>query len=143
MKWIASFENSELLQVVTVQPGGQFPLDDLLRAFFMLTPPVPWIILFAIVDFLYYFVTLAFFNRTAGMSWLGCRLVSEWGEFVSFGGVALRTLLFMIMLGFPAIIIGWFFPAFRGPHDYAAGTLVINYAGVKRVDAYETVQIKL
>jgi len=49
----------------------------------------------------------------------------------------------MVCLGWPAIILGWFFPGYRGPHDYAAGTLVINYAGVKRIDAYETVQIKL
>jgi uncharacterized RDD family membrane protein YckC len=119
--------------------AGQRIIDALI----LLKPLIPWLIVFAIVDFLYYFITLSFVNRTLGMSWLGCRLVTEWGEFVPFSAVALRTLVFMVCLGAPAVLIGWFFPGFRGPHDYAAGTVVINYAGVKRVDAYEAVQIKL
>ncbi|HES58601.1 MAG TPA: RDD family protein, partial [Firmicutes bacterium] len=112
-------------------------------AFFLFQPVVPWLIIMAIVDFLYFFLTATFNNRTFGMSWVGCRLVTEWGDFVSTGAVAVRTLVFMVFLGWPAILIGAFFPAYRGPHDYVAGTIVINYAGVKRVDAYETVQIKL
>ena len=122
---------------------GAAPMQRIIDAAFLLKPLIPWLIVFAIADFLYYFGTLSFANRTLGMSWLGCRLVTEWGEFVPFSAVALRTLVFMVCLGAPAVIIGWFFPGFRGPHDYAAGTVVINYAGVKRVDAYETVQIKL
>jgi uncharacterized RDD family membrane protein YckC len=115
----------------------------IIEAVFLLRPAVPWLIFFAIFDYIYFFLCLTLANRTVGMSWTGCRLVTEWGDFVGASAVALRTMVFMVCLGIPAILIGWFFPAFRGPHDYAAGTLVINYAGVKRVDVYENVQIKL
>ncbi len=122
---------------------GESTLARVGAAFFLFQPVVPWLIIMAMVDFLYFFLTTTFNNRTFGMSWVGCRLVTEWGDFVSTGAVAVRTLVFMVFLGWPAILIGAFFPAYRGPHDYVAGTIVINYAGVKRVDAYETVQIKL
>jgi len=122
---------------------GQSTLIRVLKAFFLFQPAVPWLIIMAIVDFLYFFLTNTFNNRTFGMSWVGCRLVTEWGDFVSAGAVAVRTLVFMVFLGWPAILLGLFFPAYRGPHDYVAGTIVINYAGVKRIDAYETVQIRL
>jgi uncharacterized RDD family membrane protein YckC len=116
---------------------------QMFNAAVLLRPVLPWLVIFAVVDYLYFFLSLSFTNRTFGMSWMGCRIVTEWGDFVSFGAVMLRTLVFMVCLGWPAILIGWFFPAYRGPHDYAGGTLVINYAGVKRVDVYETTQIKL
>jgi uncharacterized RDD family membrane protein YckC len=125
------------------QVDGEFTVQRVFEAYVLFRPIVPWLIIFAVADFTYFFVSLSFFNRTLGMSWMGCRIVTEWGDFVSFGTVALRTLVFMVMLGWPAIILAWLFPAYRGPHDYAAGTLVINYDGVKRIDAYETVQIKL
>jgi len=123
--------------------AGESTLLRVAKAFFVFQPAVPWLIMMAILDFLYFFLTNMFNNRTFGMSWVGCRMVTEWGDFVSAGAVAVRTLVFMVFLGWPAILIGVFFPAYRGPHDYVAGTIVINYAGVKRVDAYETVQIKL
>jgi uncharacterized RDD family membrane protein YckC len=122
---------------------GESTLARIGSAFFLFQPVMPWLIMMAIIDFLYFFLTNMFTNRTFGMSWVGCRLVTEWGDYVSAGAVAMRTLVFMVFLGWPAILIGIFFPAYRGPHDYVAGTIVINYAGVKRVDAYETVQIKL
>jgi uncharacterized RDD family membrane protein YckC len=122
---------------------GQTVVQTVIQAALLMRPIVPWLIFFAVVDYLYFFLCLSTANRTIGMSWTGCRVVTEWGDFVSYSAVAVRTLVFMVCLGFPAILIGWVFPAFRGPHDYAAGTLVINYAGVKRVDVYETVQIKL
>jgi uncharacterized RDD family membrane protein YckC len=135
------------------QPGAFFHLFDqaqgepivarFYQAFVLLRPVVPWLIIFAVIDFLYLFLSMSFFNRTLGMSWLSCRLVTEWGDFVGFGAVALRTLVFMVCLGWPSILLAWFFPAFRGPHDYAAGTIVINYSGNKRVDSYDTVQIRL
>ena len=135
------------------QPGAFFHLFDKVegeatvqRVYFatvLFQPMMPWLVIFAVLDYIYFFTTLSFFNRTLGMSWLGCRLVTEWGDFVGFGAVALRTLVFMICLGWPAILLSGLFPAHRGPHDYAAGTLVINYSGNKRVDSYDTVQIKL
>jgi uncharacterized RDD family membrane protein YckC len=124
--------------------GGDEPvLKRVIEASILLRPAVPWLIFFAVLDYFYFFFSLSLANRTIGMSWTGCRIVTEWGDFVGFSAVALRTLVFMICLGVPAILLGWIFPAYRGPHDYAAGTLVINYAGVKRVDVYETVQIEL
>jgi uncharacterized RDD family membrane protein YckC len=134
--------NLPLFQIFTATDSGEMT-TAVLRAAFLLQPVLPWLVLFAGVDYLYYFLTLSLGNRTFGMSWVGCRVVTEWGDFVSFSAVMLRTLVFMVCLGWPALLLSWFFPAFRGPHDYAGGTLVINYAGVKRVDAYETVQIKL
>lgn len=125
------------------QVSGEPVLGRMYQAFVLLRPVVPWLIVFALADFLYLFATMSFFNRTLGMSWLSCRLVTEWGDFAGFGAVALRTLVFMVCLGWPAVVLAWFFPAYRGPHDYAAGTLVINYSGNKRVDSYDTVQIKL
>lgn len=139
--------------ILNHQPGAFFHLFDnqadettferIFQAVVLIRPMMPWLILFAIVDFLYFFFSLSFVNRTLGMSWLGCRVVTEWGDFAGFGIIALRTLVFMVCLGWPAVLIGWFFPAYRGPHDYAAGTLVINYSGNKRIDSYDTVQIKL
>ena len=135
---------SELPVLATFHADTQHEmLLQVLNAAVLLRPVLPWLVIFAVVDYLYFFLALSITNRTFGMSWLGCRLVTEWGDFVSFSAVMLRTLVFMVCLGWPAILIGWFFPAYRGPHDYAGGTLVINYAGVKRVDVYETVQIKL
>jgi uncharacterized RDD family membrane protein YckC len=135
------------------QPGAFFHLFDqmgsdpaasnVFRAMVLMRPVIPWVVVFAVMDFSYFFFTMSFFNRTVGMGWLSCRIVTEWGDFAGFSTVALRTLVMMICLGAPAILLAWFFPAYRGPHDYAAGTLVINYAGVKRIDSYETVQIKL
>ncbi|MBN2081788.1 RDD family protein [bacterium] len=135
------------------QPSAFFHLFDesasspvfhrVFSAAVLLRPFMPWLVVFAIVDYIYFFVTLSFFNRTMGMSWLSCRVVTEWGDYVHFGAVALRTLVFMICLGWPSILLASVFPAYRGPHDYAAGTVVINYSGVKRIDSYDTVQIKL
>lgn len=114
----------------------------LLNTLVLMKPLVPWLPLIAGMDFLYYFLTLGFTNRTLGMSWFGCRIVTIWGEFVPFGSVALRTLVFLALAELPAILLSCFFPRFRGPHDLIAGTLVINYAGVKRVDSYDSIQLK-
>jgi uncharacterized RDD family membrane protein YckC len=123
--------------------GDELVIERVFNAVVLVRPMMPWLIIFAVVDFLYFFTCLSFTNRTLGMSWLGCRVVTEWGDFASFSVIALRTLVFMVCLGWPAVLIGWFFPAYRGPHDYAAGTVVINYSGVKRIDSYDTVQIKV
>lgn len=114
-----------------------------LKTFILGLPLVPWMILFFLTDFIYYFLSLGFTNRTPGMSALGCRISTVWGDFVSFGAVATRTLVFLVQFGAPGLILAFFIPHFRGLHDILAGTIVINYAGVKRVDAYETIQIKL
>lgn len=115
----------------------------LFQTFVLMRPWMTWLPIFIAADFIYYFLSLAFTNRTLGMSWLSCRIVTRWGEFVPFGTVALRTIVFMALFEFPAVLLSLAFPNFRGPHDLLSGTLVINYAGVKRVDAYETVQIKI
>ncbi|MCH7472065.1 RDD family protein [bacterium] len=138
---VLSHEN-QLFQLLDPETG-ESALGRIAIAFVPFLAPVPLLIYLAVVDFLYFCGTLAFFNRTFGLSWLGCRIVTEWGDFVPIGAVAMRTLVFLILLGWPAILAAWFFPAYRGLHDYAAGTLVINYSGVKRVDAYETMQIRL
>ena len=128
-----------------LDPGDGFdsPAPRIFKALILMQPLYPWLFILFITDFLYYFFSLGFANRTLGMSWTGCRIVTEWGDFVPFGQVAVWTLLFNLLLGWLAIVASWFFPAYRGPHDYAAGTVVINYDGVKRIDAYETVQIRL
>jgi uncharacterized RDD family membrane protein YckC len=105
--------------------------------------PMAWLPLMAAIDFVYFFATQSFFNRSIGMSWVGSRIVTEWGEYVSFGPVAVRSIVYVLCLELPAIILSFFFPNYRGPHDLAAGTVEINYSGVKRVDAYETIQLQL
>ena len=94
------------------------------------------------LDFLYQFACLVFFNRTIGMSWVGMRVATEWGDYAPFSACAVRSIVASALLGGPAILIGLLFPDYRGIHDMAAGTLVINYNGLKRVDAYETVTVK-
>ena len=91
------------------QPSAFFHLFDesatssvlprVFNAAVLLRPFMPWLVVFAVVDYIYFFLTLSFFNRTLGMSWLSCRVVTEWGDYVHFGAVALRTLVFMICLG--------------------------------------------
>jgi uncharacterized RDD family membrane protein YckC len=127
------------------EPGDGFetPGGRIFNALVLMYPLIPWVFVWLVTDFIYYFLSLGFANRTLGMSWTGCRIVTEWGDFVPFGQVALRVLVFLGLLEWPAILLAWFFPNFRGPHDLAAGTVVINYDGVTRIDAYETVQIRL
>jgi uncharacterized RDD family membrane protein YckC len=105
--------------------------------------PLAWLPLASAIDFVYFFLTMSFFNRSIGMSWAGSRIVTEWGEYVSFGSVAVRTIVYVLCLELPAILLSFFFGNYRGPHDLAAGTVEINYSGVKRVDAYETIQLQL
>ena len=105
--------------------------------------PLAWLPLSALIDFLYFFLTMSFFNRSIGMSWVGCRIVTEWGEYVSFGPAAARSAVYVVCLELPAILASFFIRGYRGPHDLAAGTVEINYSGVKRVDAYETIQLQL
>ncbi|MCB1220557.1 MAG: RDD family protein [Planctomycetales bacterium] len=135
--------NSSPLFALFNDDSGGTQLGRIIDAFIYLKPIPYWLILFAITDYLYYFLSLAFWNRSIGMSWVGIRVVTEWGEFASFGSLLIRTLIFIVLFEGPAVFLSWFFPAFRGLHDYAAGTVVVNYSGVKRVDAYETIQIKL
>jgi uncharacterized RDD family membrane protein YckC len=124
-------------------PEGEPFTTRVLNHLILLQPLPAWLLIVAGWDFLYYFITQALFNRTLGMSWTGCRIVTEWGDYVPFGGVAIRTVVFVACLELPAILATLFFRGYRGPHDLAAGTMTINYAGIKRVDAYETVQIRL
>jgi uncharacterized RDD family membrane protein YckC len=98
--------------------------------------------LLVVIDMIYQFTCLLFFNRTVGMSWVGIRVVTEWGEYVGAGSALARSAVSALLLGGPATLIGAVFPDFRGPQDMAAGTMVINYSGLKRVDAYETIPIK-
>jgi uncharacterized RDD family membrane protein YckC len=95
-----------------------------------------------LLDFLWQFIGLVFFNRTIGMSWAGLRIVSEWGDFAPFGACAIRSLVYSVLLGIIAVIPGAFLPDFRGLHDMAAGTITINYSGLKRIDLYDTIAVK-
>ncbi len=94
------------------------------------------------LDFLYFFVSFAIANRTVGMSWFNMRLVTVYGDFVGIGACALNSLVLVLSLGF-SIIIGFIHPRAMGLHDMAAGVYVVNYSGIKRVDVYETVNVKL
>ncbi len=138
----ASSAGNPLFEIFSDDSGGtQF--SRIMGAFVYLKPIPYWLILFAVTDYLYYFLSLAFWNRSIGMSWVGIRVVTEWGEFANFGSLLIRTLIFIVLFEAPAVLLSLFFPAYRGLHDYAAGTVVVNYSGLKRVDAYETIKIKL
>jgi uncharacterized RDD family membrane protein YckC len=100
------------------------------------------LLLILFLDFLYFFISYSIANRTLGMSWLNMRIVSVYGDFVGIGSCALRSLILVVTLGF-SIIIAFIHPRAMGLHDMAAGTYVINYSGIRRVDVYETVNVKL
>jgi hypothetical protein len=94
------------------------------------------------IDFLWQLAGLLFFNRTVGMSWAGLRIVTEWGDYAPFTACLIRSLVYAVLMGIVAIVPGAFMPDFRGLHDMAAGTIAINYNGLKRVDLYDTIAIK-
>jgi uncharacterized RDD family membrane protein YckC len=98
--------------------------------------------LILLLDFLYFFISYTVANRTPAMSWLNMRIVTVYGDFVGIGSSAIRSLLLVVTLGF-SIIVAFIHPRAQGLHDMAAGTYVINYSGLKRVDVYETVNVKL
>lgn len=101
--------------------------------------PLPLILL---LDFLYFFISFAIANRTPAMSWLNMRIVTVYGDFVGLGACAINSLVLVLTLGF-SIIIGFIHPRSMGLHDMAAGVYVVNYSGIKRVDVYETINVKL
>jgi len=100
--------------------------------------PLP-VLLF--LDFLYFFGGYAIANRSLAMSWLNLRIVSHYGDFVGIGAAAIRAAVLVATFGF-SIIVALVHPRAAGLHDAAAGTYVINYSGLKRVDVYETINVK-
>jgi len=102
----------------------------------------PFLFIAMALDFLYFFISYAMANRTPGMSWLNLRIVSTYGDFAGLGACALRAAVLTATLGF-SIIVALVHPRGLGLHDMAAGTYEINYSGLKRVDVYETINVKL
>jgi len=101
--------------------------------------PLP-VLLF--LDFIYFFLCYTIVNRTIGMSWLNLRIVSVYGDFVTIGASALRALVLVLSFG-GSIIIALLHPTRMGLHDMLAQTYEINFSGLKRVDVYETISLKL
>jgi uncharacterized RDD family membrane protein YckC len=96
---------------------------------------------FAPADFVYFLVLSVFANRTFGMSWLNMRIVTVYGDFVSLSQCLTRTAVMMATAG-----LGFLYALFnrrrQALHDLIAGTCVINYAGIKRIDPLDTVNVK-
>jgi len=101
--------------------------------------PLPLIL---VLDFLYFFLSYLFFNRTLGMSWGNLRIVTLDGDFVSIGECALRSMVLVFTLGL-GIIISLGHRQRMGLQDILAQTYVINYSGLKRVDPLETISVKM
>lgn len=95
-----------------------------------------------VLDYIYFFVSFTLVNRTFGMSWLNLRILSTYGDFVSLGACAIRAAVLVVTLGF-SIIVALVHPRAMGLHDIAAGTYVVNFSGLKHVDVYETINVKL
>jgi len=76
------------------------------------------------------------------MSWLNLRILSTYGDFVSLSACAIRAAVLVVTLGF-SIIVALVHPRAMGLHDMAAGTYVVNFSGLKHVDVYETINVKL
>jgi len=95
-----------------------------------------------VLDFLYFFTSYFFFNRTLGMNWANLRIVTLDGDFVGVWGCALRAFLLVFTLGL-GIIFALVHPQRMGLHDMLAQTYVINYSGLKRVDPLETITVKM
>ncbi len=98
--------------------------------------------LMMVLDFIYFSVSYTLANRTFGMGWLNLRIVSTYGDFVDIGSCAMRAAVLALTLGF-SIIVALVHPRRMGLHDMAAGTYVVNFSGLKRVDVYETINVKL
>jgi len=94
------------------------------------------------LDFLYFFVSYFFFNRSPGMSWANARIVTLDGDFVGVGACAVRAAVLVFSLGL-CIIVALGNRQRMGFHDMVAQTCVINYSGLKRVDPMETITIKM
>ena len=101
--------------------------------------PLPVIL---VLDFVYFFLCYTIVNRTIGMSWLNLRIVTIYGDFVTPGPSALRAVILVLSFGV-SIIIGLLHPTRMGLHDMLAQTYEINFSGLKRVDAYESIALKL
>lgn len=113
--------------------GSKLVLESLFRY-----QPLPVVL---ILDFLYFFGGYAIANRSLGMSWMNLRIVSQYGDFVGIGAAAIRAAVLVATFGF-SIIVALAHPRAAGLHDTAAGTYVINYSGLKRVDVYEIINVK-
>ncbi len=93
------------------------------------------------LDFFYFFISYAMVNRTIGMSWLNLRIVTMYGDFVGPIQAFVRALVLVITFGI-SIILSLLLPRRMGLHDLFAQTLEINFSGLKRVDVYESVNVK-
>ncbi len=101
--------------------------------------PLPILLL---LDFLYFFVCYAIVNRTLGMSWFNLRIVTIYGDFVGLSSSAVRALILVMTFG-ACIIVSLFHTRQMGLHDIISQTYEINFSGLKRVDAYETINLRL
>lgn len=101
--------------------------------------PLPLIL---VLDFLYFFFSYFFFNRTLGMSWGNLRIVTLDGDFVGISACAVRALVLVFTVGL-GIIVAMGHPQRMGLQDMLAQTCMINYSGLKRVDPLETITVKM
>ena len=97
---------------------------------------------FMIADLFYFFLSLAFKNRTFGMSWLNMRVVTLYGDFVGITGCFMRSLIVVLTFSVTEIF-AFFSPKHQAFHDWLTSVVVINYSGIKDIDPYETISIEM
>ncbi len=93
------------------------------------------------LDFVYLFLFLAFQNRTLGMWLLNMRVCTLFGDFLSPAQVFIRTLVQVPTFGL-GLILSPFLATRQALHDLAAGSVVINYSGLRAIDPNDQVVVK-
>lgn len=94
-----------------------------------------------LVAFGYLFLLHLIGNRTWGMLIVGIRVVTIYGDYVGFIPSLIRSIVLLL-----TNIVGWVFCFFNQYRqelcDFAAGTCLINYSGLRAVDPMDNIQIK-
>jgi len=116
---------------------GGFLLDFWQR----ILPGGSYFLLAWVIDFVYLFLFLAFQNRTLGMWLLNMRVCTLFGDFLSPGQVFIRTLVQVPTFGL-GLVISPFLSTRQALHDLAAGSVVINYSGLRAIDPNDQVVVK-
>jgi uncharacterized RDD family membrane protein YckC len=135
---LAGLSRGAVPTVISLGEGNMIEGSKMVLTSLFRYQPLPVVL---ILDFLYFFGGYAIANRSLGMSWMNLRIVSQFGDFVGIGAAAIRAAVLVATFGF-SIIVALVHPRAAGLHDMAAGTYVINYSGLKRVDVYEIINVK-
>ncbi len=133
-----ALSHGRIPSVITIGNGNFLDGLKILVGHLVHFRPLP---LLMILDFLYFATCYLIFNRTIGMSWTNLRIVTTFGDFVGATESAIRSAVLVLSFG-TSIIVAFFHSRRMGLHDMLAHTYEINFSGLKRIDAYESITVK-